>query len=180
MNLSLATGPVEVNNLRDILNGILIAINNAAPGILNSQAGSVGNLADATDDTTFQYILAANQFAGFAVGSGIRVTSWGTSAANVQNKTFKIFFGATTAISSGVVTINAKGWIARATILRAGVSTQRICGEAVSDAAVIATNVVDGAIDETAAITVKVTNASPTSSSANDLLTKGFCVEALR
>lgn len=180
--IALQTGVVEVSQLRSVINGLIQDINDASPGLLNGQSGSVGNGADSTDDTLFSWVIAANQFATLfpTANSGIRVTAWGTTAGNGQNKTAKIFFGSLTAISTGVVTINAKGWMLRAIILRSGVSTQKALGEGISDATQLSESVQDHTQDETAAITVKVTGASPTSSSANDVLGKGFIVEALR
>ena len=180
INLALVTGVQEVNQLNFALNAVIQAINGNSAGTLNSQVGSIGNAADTTDDTTFQYLFNIGAWSSFAVGAGIRVTAWGTVAANGNNKTWKIFFGTTTVISSGVVIINAKNWIARATVIRSGVSTQKVLGETVSDAAVISTNVADATESEAANITLKVTNASPTTGAAADVLTKGFTVEALR
>ena len=185
MNLSLQTGPMEPGQLLSVINTLIQLLNAAAPGILNSQVGSVGNAADTTDDTTFQFVFPAAGPLAWptlfpTVGQGIRVRAWGVSAATANNKTFKIFFGATTVISSGVVAINAKSWYAEANILRSGVSTQKLHGSAVSDATLIAQSVQDGAEVETAAITLKVTNASPTTGAAGDLLTKAMTVEMLK
>lgn len=186
MNLTLATGPVDIASLRAELNELRRDINSKSPGLINSQGGSVGNAADTTDDTLFAHIIAAGEFATlfpsaqpYGLG-GVRITAWGTSAANGNNKTVKIFFGSLTAISTGVVTISAKTWVARAIILRTGVSTQKVIGEAISDATPIAASAQDHTQDETAAITVKVTGASPTTGAASDILGKGMTVEALR
>ncbi len=186
MNLALLTGPQDPSQIDSYINSLIQQINANAPGLLYSQGGSVGNGADATDDTLFSYVIAANQWATLFPSSqpygkgGIRVNAWGTSAANGQNKTAKIFFGTLTAISTGVVTINAKSWFLQAIILRTGVSTQKALGQGTSDATQLSVSAQDHTQDETAAITVKVTGASPTSSSANDLLGKGMTVEALR
>lgn len=186
MNLTLTTGPYDVATLRNDINTILNQINAQAPGALNSQAGSVGNAADATDDTLYSYVIAANNWASYFPSAqpyglgGIRITAWGTSAANGQNKTVKIFFGGTVVISSAVVTINAKSWIAQAVVIRTGISTQKAVGTMQSDATMIAAAAADLTETETAAITVKVTGASPTSSSANDILGKGMLIEAIR
>ena len=180
LNLAVLTGPQDISQFNAVINALILNLNASAPGMLNAQVGSVGNAADTTDDTTFSYIFAIGAWSAFAVGAGIRVKAWGTSAANGNNKTWKLIFGATTAISSGVVTINAKSWTAEATILRSGVSTQKIIGAAQSDATVIAASAQDGAESELANITMKITNASPTTGAAADLLTKGFTIEALR
>jgi len=185
MNLIFSTGPQDLAALRGELNDLKRTINLTAPGLLNAQGGSVGNGADATDDTLYSYIIAANDFATYFPNgpyglAGIRVKAWGVSAGNGQNKTAKIFFGTLTAISTGVVTIDAKSWALEAIILRTGVSTQKVIGSGQSDATALALSAQDHTQSEVAAITVKVTGASPTSSSANDLLGKGFTIEALR
>lgn len=186
MNVILSQGAYDLTSLRNDLQSMAAQLNLNAPGMLNAQGGSVGNAADATDDTLFSYLIAANAFANqfpanqpWGLG-GIRVTAWGTSAANGNNKTVKIFFGAAVAISTGVVTINAKTWLAQATILRTGANTQKIIGTVQSDATMIAASAQDGTEAETSAITVKVTGASPTSSAASDILGKGMMVEAIR
>lgn len=178
--LSLISGPQETNQLQALLNTLIGNLKTYGPGLLNAQTGSVGNGADATDDTLFSFVLPANYLPNvLGTNRGLRVTFWGTTAANGNDKRFKIFFGTTTVINSGTVTINAKGWRATAIILRSGVSTQKCLGEAVSDAVDIATAVADSTEDETAAITIKGTGASLTSSAASDLLGKGWLIEQL-
>lgn len=148
-------------------------------GFINSQVSiaGVGNGADTTDDVLFTYSMPANTFNQTA--HGVRIRAWGVSAANGQNKTAKIFFGGTTCISTGVVTINAKGWYLEATVLRSGSNTQLSFGGGVSDATQLSINKQAPSETETGAIVIKVTGASGTSGSANDLLGHGMTVEAL-
>lgn len=185
MNLTFSTGPQDLAALRGELNDLKRTINLTSPGLLNAQGGSVGNAADATDDTLYQYIIAAGDFATyFPTGpggvSGIRVRAWGTYAGNGNNKTAKIFFGSLTAFTTGVVTANTGTWSAEAIILRTGVSTQKALGVGLTVATPIGNLAQDHTQDETAAITVKVTGASPTTQAANDVLGKGFLIEAIR
>lgn len=173
-------GIAEASQIKAIVNSLVQQIQQTSSGLMNAQTGSVGNAADTTDDTLFSFILPANWLAAIGTNSGLRIKVWGTSAANGNNKTFKLFFGSVTAISSGVVTINAKSWHLMATVLRSGVSTQKILGEGTSDAVDLSDSAQDGTEDETAAITVKATGASGTTGAANDLLGKGFVVEVLQ
>lgn len=178
--IALLSGPQETNQLQALLNTLIGNLKIYGPGLLNGQTGSVGNAADTTDDTLFSFLLPANYLPNvLGTNRGLRVTFWGTSAANGNNKTFKVFFGSVTAISSGVVTINAKSWMARVQIMRSGVSTQKIFGEALSDATDIAPSAQDGAEDETATILIKGTGASGTTGAASDLLGKGWSIEQL-
>lgn len=170
----------EASQLKAIVAALIQQIQGSMSGMLNAQSVSTGNGADTTDDTAYSFILPAGWLALLGTNSGLLVRFWGVSAANGNNKTFKLFFGTTTAISSGVVTINNKGWQASFEMLRSGTSTQTIIGSATSDATGIGTTVTAATEDETAAITIKGTLASGTTGAANDLVAKGWRVEVLQ
>lgn len=186
MNLALRSGPQDLSQMRADINEIIRQINSTAAGSICAQGGSVSNPADTTDGTLFQYIIAAGQFATMAPLdnggglAGLRVKAWGTYGATANNKTVKIFFGSMTAFTTAVVTANTGTWSAEAIILRTGVSTQKVLGVGLTVATPIGNLAQDHTQDETAAITIKVTGASPTTGAANDVLGKGMIIEALR
>lgn len=144
---------------------------------LNSQfsIAGVGNAADATDDTLFTYTLPA-AFLGVNA-EGIKVTASGSFGATANNKTVKIFFGATAVATTGVVTNNATSWHAEAHIYRTAAATQLGDGLICTALLPFPTKTAPG---ETLAnaLVVKVTGASPTSSAASDVVGFTFKVEA--
>ena len=147
-------------------------------GLVSSQfsASGVGNAADTTDDVLFTYSLPASSLN--AAGRTIRVSCFGGTAANGNNKTVKLWFGSEV-VSSGVVTSNNKNWSASLLIGRTGTSTQMVNGNMLVDTTPITGYVAAGAETETAAITIKCTGASGTTGAANDVLGKGMTVEFL-
>lgn len=170
----------EASQVKAMLATLIQQLQTYGPGKLNIQSASVGNAADTTDDVGHTFALPANFLATIGTNTGLEIMAWGTSAANGNNKTFKTFFGATTAISSGVVTINNKSWFTKVRVIRTGVSTQTVVGQAQSDATAIACSVQAATEDETAAITIKTTLASPTTGAANDLLIKGSIITVIQ
>lgn len=174
-----ASGPNEVNQMTALFASLVNSLKTYGPGLLNAQTTSVGNAADATDDTLHTFSLPAGFLTAIGTNSGLRIQAWGTVAANGNDKRIRLLFG-TTVISSGTVTINAKNWYAQLTVLRSGLSTQSVVGNMDSDAAGIPTYYAAGAEDETAAITIKSTGSSLTTAAANDVLGKGFMVEVIQ
>lgn len=149
-----------------------------ASGRINSQysATGIGNGADTTDDTLFTYTLPANALN--TTGQAIRVTAWGGFAANGNNKRVIINFG-TYQISTGTITDNAKGWKAQMIVGRNGASSQVISGEILHDTTWITEAFSTQTITDTAPIVIKITGASQTSGTANDVVAYGFLVEFL-
>lgn len=177
---NVVAGAQEGSQIKAYLAALIQQMQIYGTGKVNIQSASTGNGADATDDVAFTYSLPAAQLTTWGTNTMLEVQFWGVSAANGNNKTFKIFFGSVTAISSGVVTINNKSWSATARIIRSGTSTQAILGLAQSDATAIAASSQAGTEDETAAIVIKGTVASPTTGAANDLVAKGWSIKIVQ
>jgi len=116
-------------------------------------------------------------------GAGIRVTAWGVTAATANNKTIKVYFDGTAALSTGASTLNNYGWTATFLAFRTGVGAQDLWTEIRAGAitaittTLSASGVATDAADETAAIIVKVTGQSATAS--NDIIQHGMIVEIL-
>lgn len=146
-------------------------------GALSKQfsATGIGNAADLTDDTLFTYSLPANSLD--VTGREIVVEAFGKFAANGNNKTVKLFFGTTMVFSSGVVTTNNLGWIARMTLTKTGASTQIGIGFGAGGTTVWSVALpMAGTETDTGAITIKVTGASPTTGAAADVVGNAFNV----
>lgn len=154
--------------------------NFGAEGNLSCQSSiaGVGNAADTTDDVLFTYTLPANALD--KAGRAITITAIGKLAANGNNKTIKIFFGATVVATSGVVTGNATGWQLQADVSKvgaAGANTQIGQGQSIVGTAHGGVNVPVAPTEvESGAIVIKVTGASGTTGAANDVLGQFFQV----
>lgn len=139
--------------------------------LLDSQvsAAGVANGADMTDDTLFSKVINPNTLS--VNGDELVVEASGSFGATVNNKTVKVILGATTFLTSGVVTSNAKKWALYVRIKRVGAAAQVASAEFTVDgtASVVGT-VTNGAEDLTSALTLKVTGASGTTGAANDVV----------
>jgi hypothetical protein len=131
-----------------------------------SSAG-VGNGADTTDDTLQSVTVKANNLK--AAGKSVEFEAFGSLAANGNNKTIKVFFGATVIATTGVITTSGGSWYAWGTITRTAVGVQTIFAGIQVGLAVIVATLTTGALDETTDLVLKSTGASPTSGAANDV-----------
>ena len=95
-----------------------------------------GNGADTTEDTLATYSLPASTFAG-RWEKTLRIKAWGSTATNSDNKTMKLYFGASVVTTPTAATSN-KNWFLECDVVRgATASTQAV----VCDGQVDTTNV---------------------------------------
>lgn len=98
----------------------------AAPYKLSTQNGPVGSTGAAESDLmTFQ--LNFNTLSN--IGSSILIFACGTTAANANNKTFKLMLGATTVFTSGALALNNIDWTFQAEIIGNGATSQITWGQ---------------------------------------------------
>lgn len=116
-------------------------------------------------------ILAAN-------GQAIRVTAWGTYAANADVKTAALIFGATTVATTGAVASNGTTWYLQADVFRLSATTQTSIGAAVSGTTVHANLAAAPGETLSGAITITCTLTDGTSAAA-DIVCSGMIVEFL-
>ena len=140
---------------------------------INVDTTAVGNVGGGEDDL-ITYSLPANALN--VNGKGVKVKVWGTTAANANNKTIKLFFGATELRTSGALALNNKDWILESTIIRTGATAQEAIGHQLIDATAIGVTQSNPAEDTTGAIVVKVTGESSASAS-NDVIAEGMVIE---
>jgi hypothetical protein len=140
-------------------------------GVVDANTTAVGNVG-AGEDTLISYSLLANSLS--ANNKGLRVTAFGTTAANGNNKTVKLYFGAAQVVTTGALAANDKDWVIKATILRDGATSQVCTGGGQANAAIIAEAFTDGAEDETGAITIKTTGEA---TADNDIICKAMLIE---
>lgn len=145
-------------------------------GLINSQTNNVGTGADTTEDTLHTYNLPANSLS--ANGKGIRIYGWGTTAANANAKTLKVYFGSLALTIASAVAANPKPWNFELEIRRVGVGSQTYCLTGQFNGAIVATQVGTASQDETTDLTLKTTGTNGTAS-ANDLTEANFTVEFL-
>lgn len=147
-------------------------------GILSVDTTAVGNVTTG-EDTLMTYSLPANALS--ANGKAVRITAWGTTAANANTKTHKLHFGST-AVATFSNTGSAQNWFFMATVVRTGAAAQEAfvwAGKGTSgNFALGDVERTTPAEDVTAAITIKVTGQS-TEGATNDVVQRGMIVEIL-
>lgn len=92
-----------------------------APYRLVTDVGPLGNSAG-VESTIFDYTVSTGTLA--KSGSSILITAAGSSAANANNKTLRLYFGGTEIFSTGAQAFNNADWILKAEIVRIGASSQ--------------------------------------------------------
>lgn len=102
----------------------------AAPYKLSTQNGPIGNTGAA--ETTMQSLqIDFNTLS--KLGASIQIFVCGKTAANANNKTYKVKLGATTLFTSGAVALNNKDWTFRGEIVSNGATAQIFYGEFTSN-----------------------------------------------
>jgi hypothetical protein len=175
-NLPLLSGSQysEPSQMLATVNTVIQNINSGVGGLANAQTGSVGNTS--TSETILeQWAVPANTLN--AAGQSLRITCWGTTAANSNNKTIKLYFGASV-ITSGTLTDSNKNWTAQLIVMRTGAATQSVIGTMQHDTTMITPYYAAGTDDLTADVTAKCTGQSGTAS--NDIVAKGMIVELIK
>lgn len=98
----------------------------AAPYRVSTQNGPVGNTS--SSETTMQsFQIDFNTLA--KVGTSIQIFACGKTAANANNKTYKVKLGSTTLFTSGAIAMNNKDWTFRGEIVSNGSTSQIFYGE---------------------------------------------------
>lgn len=152
--------------------GLSTSVFNPA-GILSVNTTSTGNGADTTEDTLLTFNLPAKVLS--ANGKTVKIRAWGTTAANADNKTMKLYFGSEVIATATAATSN-KGWLLELEVIRTGASTQVVFGQGQVDTTNVTPLITTGAETDTAAIVIKVTGQAGTGN-ANDIVAKGLIVE---
>ena len=104
----------------------------AAPYRFSTQNGPAGNTS--TAETTMQeFQIDFNTLSN--VGTSIQIVAAGKTAANGNNKRYKVKLGSTTLFDSGNVALNNKDWTFRGEIIANGSTSQIFYGEFCSNGA---------------------------------------------
>lgn len=136
----------------------------------------VGNGADLTDDIVYTTTLKANTLQ--QNGDELSIEADLLSAANGNNKTAKIKLGATTLLTTGVLTSNAKNIKLRLRIVRTAAATQLWFAEVIVDGSASVLTKGAGAENLAAQLALVLTLSSPTTGAASDLAAFRWAVDA--
>jgi len=149
-------------------------------GAVTVNVTEAGNIANTNEQDLWTYSLPAATLN--ANGRGVRITVWGTLAANANDKVAKLYMGGYLLSSSVIaMTVNNGLFRAQAEVIRTGAATE--VGNAsfyygvLNGAQTYRANAFALALDTTAAIIIKVAGQSPTTGAANDVVFKGALVE---
>jgi len=173
-NITALTGPNDPASLQLTVNSLIQSINKGVSGIINSQFTASGTGADTTEDTLYTYSLLPNTLA--LPGQTLHLHCWGATGATANNKTMKLYFGASV-VTTPTAATNAKGWDMRLDVTRAATgATQVVVGNGSVDVTPITTFNNAGTDDMTTGLVVKCTGTNGTAA-ANDVAGKGMTVE---
>lgn len=134
---------------------------------------AVGNVGGGEDDLISTTLEAKSLYKN---GQAIRITAWGSCAANANAKTLQLYFGGTSILTTGAVAANNKKWVIQAIVVRTGVDTQDVIAWGVYNDAVVATQFAALTKDDGANQTVKCTG---TGTATDDIIQEGLTIEAL-
>lgn len=146
-------------------------------GLINVQTAAAGNGADQTEDTMHTFTLPANSLSGN--GKALRIRGWGTTAANADNKTLKVYFGTAAQTVASAVAANNKAWYFELVVVRQSVGNQLLLTRGNFNAGEITPVVATATQDETTALTIKTTAQDGTANTANAISESCFMVEFL-
>lgn len=148
-------------------------------GMVSSTTGAAGNTNAGEDDLLTATPLEADLLN--KTGRSVRVTAWGTFAANANAKQVKCYFGATALVTSASSTgYNNRSWRAEYLVTRTGAATQESIGwfnvNAAAALADLTVNAIIPTINTANTIAVKCTGEGVATS---DIIQRGLLVEVL-
>jgi len=129
-----------------------------------------------SEQTLLSYTLPANTLS--YNGKGIKITAWGTTAANANVKTLRLKFGnSVMAFNDASTSPSALNWELVAEVFRTGVGTQTSSGKGQVGSAV--QSVVQAAPSENEAGGINITFTGEAPGATGDITVKGLMVETL-
>lgn len=145
-----------------------------AMGLINTTSATAATAGGTGEQTLATYSLPANALD--QVGRRVRVKAAFHCAANGNNKTMKLYFGASV-ITTPTAATNDKNAFLTLEIVKTGASTQIVWGTGMVDTTAVTPYVnASGADTDTAAIVIKATGTDG-SDSAGDIVLDDFYVE---
>ena len=145
-------------------------------GLINIQPAASGTGADTTEDTLYSFTLPANAFS--QTGKAVRIRVWGTTGATANNKTVKLYFGASIVFTSATSAANNVPWYFEMIVAKNGANTQFAQVSGSWNGALQAPQIFNGTETDSANILLKCTGTNGTAA-ANDVAAKCYMVEFL-
>lgn len=174
-NISLITGAQDPSQLQAVVNNLIQTLNTTVSRI------GVGATAAPTGATTAETTLQSYTVPGGLLanaGDSVRVSCWGTTATNANNKTMKLYFGSSS-ISTPTAATSNKGWRLQMTVMRRTAITQAVDAFGQVDTTAVTPANSDGAETLASSVLIKCTGTNGASSSG-DITAQGMLVEAIR
>jgi len=161
------------NVLRLFFNQVVSAVNLVVSNILlKSSIYTIAGSVSTAETTLASYMLEAGKLMEND-GDILKIKLFGKTAANGNNKTLKIYLGATTLYTTGAVAANNKDWELNVTIQRASRSLQRVCVSGMYNAAALVS-----VLTSTELLTTDlVLKATGTATTTNDIQLYGWAIE---
>lgn len=177
-NIPLMTGPLDPSGLLGYFNQLIQSINTGTGGLLNAQTGAVATGAGTSEQTLQTYTLPAGALS--TAGQSLRVTCWGVTAANTNNKTVKLYFGARH-VDTVTMATASETWSVNYVVMRRTATTQAFNGNgAISTGPVpLAPSTTDGAETLASSIVIKCTGTDGTDS-AGDITANAMVTESIK
>jgi hypothetical protein len=179
-NIALLSGPQysEPSQILATVNTVIRSINAGVGGLINAQTGAVATGTGTAEQTLQTYTMPASQLA--SAGQAVRIRCWGTTGANANNKTRKLYFGASV-ISTATEAANAQNWVLELVVMRTGAATQSVSGTGLAGTGGVTplSYVNQGTDSLTAGVVIKCTGTDGTSS-AGDITANGMLVEQIK
>ncbi len=178
-NLPLITTPIPASDIQAALNSLIRSINSGVGGLINAQTAAVSTTATTVETTLQQFSVPANTLS--TAGQSLRATCWGTTGADSNNKTVKLYFGSSV-ISTGAYGGNAQSWWLDFMVMRRTATTQGLIMRGTAGTGSLTPVAVlsaDGAETLTAAVLIKCTGTNGTAS-ASDITAQGLIVESIK
>jgi hypothetical protein len=142
--------------------------------VLSIITTAVGNVGAGTDDLMSYTMPAATLGTD---GQTLRITIWGTTAANANAKTIVLNFGATlVTINATTAAPNNQNWLATVMVVRTGAATQVLAGDGSAGAVQESTYSAAPTATLSGAVIIKVTGAA---TADNDIVQRGMLIEQL-
>lgn len=180
VNIPLLTGPIDPSQILGTLNQLIQSINSNVQNKLYGNGVVSATGAGTSEQTLYTYTLPANTLAN--AGDSLRVECSAATAANANNKTLKLYFGASV-ISTPTAALNAQNVYLTYTVTRgASATAQAFVGNGMSGTGSITPVAVvntAGTDDMSTALVIKCTGTDATDS-AGDISGKMMFVELIK
>lgn len=140
------------------------------PTVLTTAA--VGNIG-VGEDNLITYTLPENTV--MTNSQYLKITAWGTTAANANNKRVRLYFNGAIIADTGALAANNKDWLITATVLRLNSSIMQYSSIGQFNGAAVQTDFATvGGMDYTIANTIKCTGEATAN---DDVIQSGFLIE---